>query len=125
MVKLRTKAISSKYLFSFKHPNFREEREGRLVHFASINPTFDRNSDLPSFRSYEGTMIPFLEVGFESAITASQGDTLGLPFPTTELMIGPTVNADLNQESIKLILLAFNPDIDPDMRKSEIPLRWL
>jgi hypothetical protein len=93
VVKLRTKAISSKYLFSFKHPNFREEREWRLVHFASINPTFDRNSDLPSFRSYEGNMIPFLEVGFE--------------------------------ESIKLILLAFNPDIDPDMRKSEIPLRWL
>jgi len=70
-------------------------------------------------------MIPFLEIGFESAITASQGDTLGLRFPITELMIGPTVNADLNQESIKLILLAFNPDIDPDMRKSEIPLRWL
>jgi hypothetical protein len=125
VVKLRTKAISSKYLFSFKHPNFREEREWRLVHFASINPTFDGNSDLPSFLSYEGNMIPFLEVGFESAITASQGDNLGLSFPITELMIGPAVNADLNQESIKLLLLAFNPDIDPDMRKSEIPLRWL
>jgi hypothetical protein len=117
--------VISEYLFSFKHPNFKEEREWRLVHFASTNPTTNRNADLPQFRSYEGNVIPFFALSLEDALRASRDDTLGFPLPIAELMIGPTVNADLNQESIKLLLLAINPDIEPNIRRSEIPLRWL
>ncbi len=41
------------FFFCFKHPDFKEEREWRLVHFASVNPISDRSSDVPRFRSYD------------------------------------------------------------------------
>lgn len=113
------------FLFCFKHPDFKEEREWRLVHFASVNPTSDRGSDVPRFRSYDGNVIPYYPVGFEKAIALSRDDTYGHVFPIVDLMIGPTINADLNQESVKLLLLSLNPDISPNIRRSGIPLRWL
>ncbi len=112
-------------MFCFKHPDFREEREWRLVHFASVSPTSSRSKDLPRFRSYDGNIIPYVSVEFEKAITLSVDDTYGYGFPLAEVMIGPTINADLNQESVKLLLLSLNPDIIPNINRSGIPLRWL
>ena len=112
-------------MFSFKHPDFKEEREWRLVHFASASPTSHRGNDLPKFRSYDGNIIPYYTVQLDKAIALSLEDTYGYAFPVVELMIGPTINADLNQESVKLLLLSLNPDIAPKISRSGIPLRWL
>jgi hypothetical protein len=117
--------VIGEFLFSFKHPDFREEQEWRLVHFANVDPTSNRGSDVPKFRSYDGNVIPFFAVDFEQAILLSRDDTHGYPFPIVDLTIGPTINADLNQESTKLLLLSLNPDICPNIRRSGIPLRWL
>lgn len=118
-------SVIGEFLFSFKHPDFREEREWRLVHFANVNPTHNRNSELPRVRSYEGNIIPYFPVDLENAVALSRDNTYGYPFPIVDLMIGPTINADLNRDSIKLLLLSLNPDIYPNIRRSEIPLRWL
>jgi len=112
-------------MFSFKHPDFHEEREWRLVHFMNINPRFNRSGEFPSFRSYEGNIIPYLSTSFENAVQASKDDTYGCPFPVVKLFIGPTINAELNTESVKYLLSNMNPDATTDIHKSEIPLRWL
>lgn len=119
------RSVIGELLFCFKHPDFKEEREWRLVHFASVSPTSDRNGELPKYRSYDGNIIPYFPVEFEKAITLSRDDAYGYGFPIVDLMIGPTINADLNQESAKLLLLSLNPDIVPNISRSGIPLRWL
>lgn len=118
-------SVIGEYMVSFKHPDFHEEKEWRLVHFTNINPTSDRGSQLPLFRSFDGNVIPYLSVSFEETIKVSRDDLYGLQFPIAELNIGPTINAELNKQSIKTLLLSLNPDIDPNIKKSEIPLRWL
>ncbi len=117
--------VMGQCLFAFKHPDFREEREWRLVHFAHVEPVLNRGGDLPSVRNFEGNVIPYFTVSMEQAIRASRDDTLGVPFPIVELAIGPTINAELNQQSVRTLLLGLNPDIEPRIIPSAIPLRWL
>jgi hypothetical protein len=112
-------------MFSFKHPDFHEEKEWRLVHHMNINPRFNRSGEIPAFRSYDGNVIPYISVSFSNAAEASKDDTFGCPFPIVKLFIGPTINADLNTESIKYLLSNMNPDGTTDINKSDIPLRWL
>jgi hypothetical protein len=115
------------YLFCFKHPDFHEEKEWRLVYSCSVDPTLERDKrfQLPLFRSYNGNVIPYHVVSLEQAINASKDDLYGVPFPIAEVVIGPTVSSELNLESLRIMLLAMNPDIVPNIRQSEIPLRWL
>jgi hypothetical protein len=115
------------YLFCFKHPDFHQEREWRLVYFSSVDLLFDRgqSTDLPFFRSYKGNVIPYYTVSFENAIKASVDDVYGIPFPIVELVIGPTISSDLNQQSLKMIISSLNPDVVVNIKRSEIPLRWL
>jgi hypothetical protein len=112
-------------LFTFKHPDFSEEREWRLVHFANIDARFNRGIELPQFRTFEGNIIPYFAVSFDDAVTISRDDTSGVRFPFVELVIGPTINAALNEKSIISLMLALNPDFEPIIRHSGIPLRWL
>jgi len=78
------------YIVCFKHPEFVEEQEWRLVHVSDANPILNRDSDFSDlkFRAFEGNVIPFCEVRFENAIKASRQDDYGLPFPIQELVIG-------------------------------------
>ncbi|MDH3373635.1 MAG: DUF2971 domain-containing protein [Gammaproteobacteria bacterium] len=112
-------------IFCFKHPDFVEEREWRLVHFARFKPTTDRNSQSPEFRTFEGNVIPYAIVSFDRAIEVSRDDSFGYGFPIVELMIGPTISAELNLDSVTALILSMNPDISPNIRQSGIPLRWL
>ncbi|MET0400520.1 MAG: DUF2971 domain-containing protein [Longimicrobiaceae bacterium] len=111
--------------FSFKHPDFYEEREWRLVHFASLDPLHHRGaeSSSPKFRSSDGNVIPYFSVSFEKAVEASRDDTYGVPFPIPELIIGPTISVDLNQESTLALLLTLNPEVNPLIEQSKTPLR--
>ena len=118
------KSVIAEFLSSVKHPDFREEQEWRLVHFASSIPELS-DGDAPSFRSYDGNVIPYFSVDFGRAVALSLDDTYCHPFPIVDLMIGPTISADLNQASIKLLLLSLNPEHSPSIRSSGIPLRWL
>lgn len=115
------------YLFCFKHPDFHEEKEWRLVHSCSVDPTFDRGKklDLPSFRAFHGNVIPYHILHLDNVLSVSKDDVYGVPFPIVELLIGPTISSELNQESLRIMMLSLNPDITPNIKQSAIPLRWL
>lgn len=115
------------YLFCFKHPDFHEEKEWRLVYSCSVDPTFERDKkfQLPSFRAHQGNVIPYHTVSLENTINASKDDGYGVPFPIVEVVIGPTISSELNLESLRIMILSMNPDVVPNIRQSEIPLRWL
>jgi hypothetical protein len=119
--------ILGEYIFCFKHPEFAQEQEWRLVHIWECNPTLNRESDFSDlkFRTFGGNVIPFCEVSFENAIKASRQDDYGLSFPIQELVIGPTLNPEFNRQSVQTLLTKINPDHFPLIKKSGIPLRWL
>lgn len=119
--------ILREYIFCFKHPEFTQEQEWRLVHVRSCNPVLDREADFADlkFRTFDGNVIPFIDMSLSNSVGASRQDSFGVSFPIQELVIGPTLNADLNRESATILLTKMNPDHIPIIRKSGIPLRWL
>ena len=119
--------ILGEYIFSFKHPEFMQEHEWRLVHIWDCNPILNRESDFRDlkFRTFSGNVIPFCEVSFENALKASRQDDYGFSFPIQELVIGPTLNPEFNRQSVTTLLTRINPDHFPIIKKSGIPLRWL
>ena len=119
--------LLGEYIFSFKHPEFVEEKEWRLVFVWDCNPIINRDSDFRDlrFRTFDGNVIPFCEVSFQNGVKASLQDNYGLAFPIRELMVGPTVNPELNSQSVATMLTKTNPDQFPTIKESGIPLRWL
>ncbi|OGL42611.1 MAG: hypothetical protein A2042_05910 [Candidatus Schekmanbacteria bacterium GWA2_38_11] len=119
--------ILGEYIFSFKHPEFSEEQEWRLVYVWDCNPILNRESNFNDlkFRTFGGNVIPYCEVSFNNAVKASRQDDYGLSFPVQELVIGPTLNPDFNSQSVASLLTKINPDHYPLIKKSGIPLRWL
>lgn len=122
-----TNNILGEYIFSFKHPEFIEEKEWRLVFVWDCNPILNRESDFADlkFRTFGGNIIPYCEVNFDNAIKASLQDDYGLAFPIREIVIGPTINPELNEQSVATLLTKINSDHYPIIQKSGIPLRWL
>jgi len=126
--------LLTEYIICFKHPDFAEEREWRLVFaFQFDDPRnlakremqrLDHEKEI-QFRSYSGNVIPYVVNNFANAIGASQDDSYCTPFPVVELVIGPTINPELNQRSITALLRKLAPDITPVVLRSGIPLRWL
>jgi hypothetical protein len=90
----------TQFLLCFKHPAFQEEREWRLVHIGGGHPRYDRSATTPKIRTFDGNLIPYREVSFRPAVEASTDDTAGIRFPIVDVKIGPTMNAELNRESI-------------------------
>ena len=113
------------YVTCLKDPSFQEEREWRLVHVANLNPRLGGLVDQPSFRPFGGNVIPYVTLSLEEAIRVSRDNTMGVAFPLVRVNIGPTANAEINQESVKMLLLSVNPDVIHDIRQSRIPIRWL
>jgi hypothetical protein len=118
-------SIAGELLFCLKHPEFHEEKEWRLVHFSNHLSAVNRDVAPLNFREYEGNIIPYYSVSFDAAIKAACDDLSGIGFPVREMVIGPTVNSDLNEESLKALMFGLCKDIEPNIKKSEIPLRWL
>jgi hypothetical protein len=120
-------AVVADYMFSFKHPEFAEEQEWRLVTFRGTIPMGPPSSAEPptKFRTYNGNIIPYFELSLANAFDASKEDTLGIGFPVVELVIGPTLNPELNEQSAQLLLRSINTSFVPYIRRSGIPLRWL
>lgn len=116
---------SLQLLFSIKHPGFSEEREWRLVYSESSHPRYSRSATVPTIRTYDGNIIPYVILSFDLAIKASKDDTLGIRFPIVEVKVGPTINAELNRYSISRALLGIAPDVEHYITDSGIPLRWL
>lgn len=118
-------SVITALLSFFKHPSFSEEHEWRLLHIANVDPLHDRSAERPRLRTFDGNIIPYIVVSFAKAIEAATDDVVGIEFPLVDVVVGPTVNSELNQTSIGIALHALAPDVRPRIRASEIPLRWL
>lgn len=118
-------ALAAELLFCLKHPDFHEEREWRLVHFSRQVSAVDRDVVPPQFREFQGNIIPYYSVSLDAAVAASNNDLSGIGFPVREIVIGPTINSSLNEQSLKSLVFSLSKDMEPNIRKSEIPLRWL
>jgi len=118
-------ALAAELLFCLKHPDFHEEREWRLFHFSRQASAVDREVISPQFREFQGNIIPYYSVSFDGAVSASNNDLSGVGFPVREIMIGPTINSGLNEQSLRSLMFSLSRDIEPNITKSEIPLRWL
>ena len=117
--------VAGELMFCLKHPDFHEEREWRLVHFSKQISPVHRDVDPPSFREFQGNIIPYYSVSFDSVVNASNDDLSGIGFPVRQITIGPTMNSDLNERSPRALMSSLSKDIEPNIKKSEIPLRWL
>lgn len=118
-------SLTDELIFCLKHPDFHEEKEWRLVYFSQQASAFNREVPTPQFRDFQGNVIPYYSVGFEAAISASNNDLSGIGFPIREIVIGPTINAGLNRQSLKSMIFGLAKDIEPCITSSEIPVRWL
>lgn len=112
-------------LFSFKHPGFAEEREWRLVYSEHSNPRINRGASMPEIRTFDGNIIPYIVLSLGRAIEVSNDDVAGIRFPIVEVKVGPTINAELNRQSISQALLGIAPDVEHYISDSGVPLRWL
>lgn len=112
-------------LLSLKHPSFEEELEWRLIYMGPGHPRYERGALTPKIRTFDGNIIPYFDTSFAAAVQASKDDTYGVRFPISHVRIGPTVNAELNRESVKQALLGIAPDVEHRVTDSGIPLRWL
>ena len=117
--------VAGEIMFCLKHPDFHEEREWRLVHFSRQVSPVNRDVEIPQFREFQGNIIPYHSVSFESAVDASNNDLSGIGFPVRQITIGPTISSELNEQSIRTLIYSLSKDVEPRIDKSEIPLRWL
>ncbi|WP_164871718.1 DUF2971 domain-containing protein [Solirhodobacter olei] len=117
--------LAAELLFCLKHPDFHEEREWRLVSTTPQLSPIQRELIPPQFREFQGNIIPYYAVSYDRSVKASNDDLSGIGFPIQEVVIGPTVSGDLNESSLRTLMLSLSRDIVPNITKSEIPLRWL
>ena len=131
-VTLRFMRVFGEMLFCFKHPDFHEEREWRLV---TSLPRFARtpygHPDPPSYRAARGNVIPYVSVSFHEAVQASMDDSRGLAFPFSEVVIGPqsipistsSRSAVCSRRSIPIVCQRFHPPESHSAGSSSSPAR--
>ena len=110
-------------LSRFKHPEFSEEKEWRLVCHFEGPPELIGSS--VKFRSNRDLIVPYITANLEKAFEASKFDERLREFPFVEVVIGPTVNSEAAKKSVDLLLQSLSEDVIPNVTGSEIPVRWL
>ena len=121
--------LGTQIVIRSKHPAFETEQEWRLVlqapMYASRVNQNQWDFTAMGFRSSGGDIIPYYSVNFEKAIAASLDDQSGIGFPMRDVVIGPTVDPELNQKSVSALLETLNSEFKNIVRVSGLPLRWL
>jgi hypothetical protein len=97
------------FAFNFKDPAWSEEQEWRAVRVLT-----EGQLEQVRFRPVRGIAVPF--------ITLSTGADHDSRLPIREVVVGPTVNAEMAQKSLEL-LLASNGYSDVAIKLSAVPLR--
>jgi hypothetical protein len=98
---------------TFKHDDFKEEEEWRLI----FTPSADAPVP-PSFRVARGMLIPYYSLR-ELTKAASQADR---NIPLKSVCIGPSPNKDLNAVSVEMLLKRYKYD-GVSVGKSATPYR--
>ena len=99
------------YCVVFKSPAFREEREWRGVFTTRMAPSASQ------FRSSNGRLVPYVELAF-----SSDADPLTSLSPLSVIRYGPTLQPDLTERSLRLLLNG-NDLKNVKVQPSSVPLR--
>jgi len=87
------------FIPTFKNPDFREERERRLIF------TPDPGCPVkPRYRVARGMLIPYYSVRDLAEADTPGGRATPWPLPIRSLMVGPSAQKGLNVESVKMLL---------------------
>jgi Protein of unknown function (DUF2971). len=117
------------YALRFKRPDFREEREWRLVFHEELFPNLTEDikaNDGIHFRERRGHISPYYEFNLDSAFSKSLDNSDLVPFPIREIVVGPSSDADMNAKAVRALLGRMTPRANfyVNFSKSNIPLRW-
>lgn len=122
-------SIFYRFALHFKRPEFREEREWRLVFNERLIPFGETNNepcDAINFRERRGHISPFYEFDLKRAFDkAIDGDDL-IAYPIREIVVGPSLDAEMNAKAVKALLgrMTARGHSYVDISKSNIPVRW-
>lgn len=112
------------FIPTFKHPTFSEEKEFRIEYCIDGNMNKIEHHQL-MFRASENLIIPFLKIPYSDVNNNDSYDELSnlkKKLPIEKIIIGPSLNFDLNYESIQNLLLNYGYK-DVEIVQSEIPYR--
>jgi hypothetical protein len=127
--------IIDKYVGQFKHSSFSEEKEFRFD--LSIDKDYNKSEDLISYRvSKNNLLVPYLELKTNYKLEKEfreknkmNSDDLEKnkeyrikQLPITEIIIGPSIDFDLNKQSIRDFLRK-NNYVNVNIIPSEVPYR--
>ena len=81
--------LMAEFVFCYKHPDFEQEQEWRLVHAYSPDSTMPPGEapDELHFRTLGGNFIPYVTLSLDNLMQASRDDNYGVAFPIVELVI--------------------------------------
>lgn len=87
------------FIPTFKNPDFREEKERRLIF------TPDPSCPVrPRYRVARGMLIPYYSVRDLAEVAGRGGPGAPWPLPIRSLMVGPSAQKELNVESATMLL---------------------
>lgn len=112
------------FISTYKHPTFSEEKEFRIEYCVDGNMNKIEDQEL-MFRATEHLLIPFLKIPFIDSHEVSDSEAPLIKkkkLPIKKIIIGPSLNFDLNSESIQN-LLSKNGYKDIEIVESKIPYR--
>jgi Protein of unknown function (DUF2971) len=115
------------FISTFKHPTFSEEKEFRLEYCVDGNMNKKEDHQL-MFRATENLIIPFLKIPYSDPEydneykSLDEQPSLKKKLPIEKIIIGPSLNFDLNYESIQNLLLTYGYE-KIEIVQSEIPYR--
>lgn len=97
---------------TFKHPDFREEGEWRLIFTPSPGWGVE-----PEFRVSRGMLVPYYSLQHVAAMSGQQMRTL----PIQQVRIGPGSHRELNAQSVEMLLRRDYPNVP--VKASPTPYR--
>ncbi|MGD9971333.1 MAG: DUF2971 domain-containing protein [Sulfuricurvum sp.] len=113
-----------KYIISFKHHSFEDEKEARWVYLEDMNFLEDMSLKSPKkqFRTAGNKLIPYISSNELPNILGYGEKEVKMKLPITEIVVGPQKDSDLVVSGIKELLQEYGYS-HVNVRKSKVPFR--
>jgi hypothetical protein len=103
--------VFHEYLFCFKHPTFKEEKEWRFIYTPDVshfyygeNPQGDFNTLEIEYRESGGYMVPYLKVNIAETIENDTSTETKPILPFEEIISGPGLDKQLARASLNAFI---------------------
>jgi hypothetical protein len=112
------------YVYCFKHPDFHEEREWRLVRRIALSRTADEEVSIDnlSFRPSGGLVVPYVEQDVRIELPKINEEGSELRLPIGKIHCGPTLDPKLAETAIRLLLRKCHYPDTVEITSSTAPL---